>query len=622
MADPDIIKRLEKFVPKIEPEEFEGKTLGGKIGNTLIRFFAKIINSTTEWFEERLINFAVGVLMTFEKEYAKIAFKLVDKMLKMEEMPEDIRPFLEEVKSPKSPAGAAIASSIGMSALSGVATTALSNPLRALSYALNKALPNLLVSPEEAILAYRRGKVTPELLTTILKSYGYSEDRQEVKKAAIKAVIGLGDIKDLTLRGEISPAKVNQRIMDMGFDETDANEIKILFNLIPTIDEAILGERRKEITHSEALDLVAAQGMKSIYYDLRYQITKELLDLGSIRLLKFRKELPDTEVLPMIEKLGYDSETAAKVIELFEYIPPIPDIISFAVREAFTPSVIAEFELHTEFPPDFEKWAKKQGLSKEWALAYWAAHWILPPLTLGYEMRWRDIINDEQLDMLMKTQDIMPFWRDKLKQVTYRPYTRVDVRRMYQTGILDRAAVKRSYLDLGYDEEKAENMTLFAISEGASTEKDLTKADVLDGYRKTLLSEAEATSFLVDLGYDPEEVSFYILREDYKRYSEQKKLLLDMYEKMYKKGILDENGIIEALSAADFAASEIDYHINLWDIEKKVTTSTPALGDLKSMLKERVITKEEWIKEMRGKKFSDMYISWYYKLITKKELKA
>ncbi|GAH22482.1 unnamed protein product, partial [marine sediment metagenome] len=42
--DPEIRKRLEKFTPKIEPEEFEGKTLGGKIGNTLIRFFAKIIN--------------------------------------------------------------------------------------------------------------------------------------------------------------------------------------------------------------------------------------------------------------------------------------------------------------------------------------------------------------------------------------------------------------------------------------------------------------------------------------------------------------------------------------------------------------------------------------------------
>ncbi|GAH24689.1 unnamed protein product, partial [marine sediment metagenome] len=79
-------------------------------------------------------------------------------------------------------------------------------------------------------------------------------------------------------------------------------------------------------------------------------------------------------------------------------------------------------------------------------------------------------------------------------------YTRVDVRRMYKTGTLDRAAVKTSYLDLGYDEEKAENMTKFAIAEGVSAEKELTKADILDGYKRTLFNEAEAFTMLLDLG--------------------------------------------------------------------------------------------------------------------------
>jgi len=620
MVDPDIRKRLKKFTPTIEPEEFEGKTLGGKIGNTLIRFFSKIINSTTDWFEERLINFAVGTLITFEQEYAKIAVKLATKILDIEEIPEELKPFLEEIKEPKSPAGAAIATAFGSAALGGIVGTALTSPLRFLSYGLNRLTPNLLVSPEEAILAFRRGKVSPGDLNTILKSYGYSEERQEIKKHALKAVLGLAEVKDLTLRGDIKNTDVDQRIMDLGFEETTAKELKILFNLIPTIDEAILGERRKELLHSEAIEVAAAAGMTSTYYDLRYAITKELLDLGSIRLLKFRKDLPDTEVTLMIEKLGYDSETASKVLELFEYIPPIPDIISFAVREAFTPEIIEKYELHADFPPEFEKWAKKQGLSKEWALAYWASHWVLIPITTGYEMFHRGIITEADLEMLLRTQDVMPFWRDKLIKVAYRPYTRVDVRRMYKTGTLDRAAVKRSYLDLGYDEEKAENMTKFAISEGTSTERDLTKADILDGYKRTLFNEAEAFTMLIDLGYDELEAAFYVLREDDKKFKEQKKKLLSLYEKQYKKNILDENGVIRVLSAADFAASEIEYHINDWSMEKKIPTATPGLADLKTFLKEGTISKEEFISEMKGKKFKDGYIKWYYKSVTKKEL--
>ncbi|GAI62175.1 unnamed protein product, partial [marine sediment metagenome] len=113
-------------------------------------------------------------------------------------------------------------------------------------------------------------------------------------------------------------------------------------------------------------------------------------------LLKFRKDLPDSEVTPMIEKLGFDKDTAAKVLELFEYIPPIPDIIRFAVREAFTPEIIEKYETHADFPPEFGEWAKKQGLSKEWQLAYWASHWVLPPLSLAYEMFHRNIITKEK----------------------------------------------------------------------------------------------------------------------------------------------------------------------------------------------------------------------------------
>ncbi|GAH76093.1 unnamed protein product, partial [marine sediment metagenome] len=271
-------------------------------------------------------------------------------------------------------AGAAILASIGTSAMSGIASTALSNPLRAVSYGLNYVWPNLMVSPEEAILAEKRGLTMPGGLDDHLRFFGYGSEQIDLKKIALKAVIGLGDIKALTLRNRITYEEATQRIMDIGFDEKDAKEIKLLFNLIPTVDEAILGERRKDIPHGEALVLAAQQGMSSTYYDLRYQVTKELLDLGSIRLLMFRKDLPESEVLPMIEKLGFDSETAAKVLELFEYIPPIPDIIKFAVREAFTPEIIEKYKLHGDFPPEFGKWAKKQGLSDEWAKAYWASH--------------------------------------------------------------------------------------------------------------------------------------------------------------------------------------------------------------------------------------------------------
>ena len=52
-------------------------------------------------------------------------------------------------------------------------------------------------------------------------------------------------------------------------------------------------------------------------------------------------------------------------------------------------------------------------------------------------MLHRGVIDTAELDMLLRAQDVMPFWRDRLTAIAYRPLTRVDVRRMYKQGVLN-----------------------------------------------------------------------------------------------------------------------------------------------------------------------------------------
>ncbi|GAI69295.1 unnamed protein product, partial [marine sediment metagenome] len=88
----------------------------------------------------------------------------------------------------------------------------------------------------------------------------------------------------------------------------------------------------------------------------------------------------------------------------------------------------------------------------------------------GFEMLHRDVITPEQLNSLFMATDIMPWWREKLQAISYSPLTRVDVRRVFKMGIIDREQVYRTYLDLGYNEEKAEWLTSF--TEMQNTEQD------------------------------------------------------------------------------------------------------------------------------------------------------
>ena len=80
-------------------------------------------------------------------------------------------------------------------------------------------------------------------------------------------------------------------------------------------------------------------------------------------------------------------------------------------------------------------------------------------------MLHRRIIDPDELKLLLRVRDIPSFWRERLVQLSYDPYTRVDVRRMYTAGVLSENEVFDTYLDLGYDEEHANNLTLWTLQE-------------------------------------------------------------------------------------------------------------------------------------------------------------
>src|SRR5205085_1201670 len=88
--------------------------------------------------------------------------------------------------------------------------------------------------------------------------------------------------------------------------------------------------------------------------------------------------------------------------------------------------------------------------------------WNLPSPTQMYRMLWRGEITLAELDAGLKAADYSPAWRDRLRNIAYLKPGRVDLRRMLEHGIIDRARVKKGYQDLGYTETDAETLTKFA----------------------------------------------------------------------------------------------------------------------------------------------------------------
>jgi len=226
-------------------------------------------------------------------------------------------------------------------------------------------------------------------------------------------------------------------------------------------------------------------------------------------------------------------------------------------------------------------------------------------------MLHRKELTREELETLLRAQDVMPGYRDKLVNIAYRPYTRVDVRRMYGLGVLDEAGVKTSYMDIGFDEEKAEKMTQFTILYASSAQRDLAKTELLRGYTRGVKTAAETLSTLQDIGYSEADALFLLSLEDLKLAQDMKDDQLSAVKANYVEGVWNVPETTAAMGKIGLTAQEEQRLLDTWDIERQRRIARPSTGQVLGFFDKSVITEGEARGELDLKGFSDTYINWY-----------
>ena len=313
-----------------------------------------------------------------------------------------------------------------------------------------------------------------------------------------------------------------------------------------------------------------------------------------------------------LRKIGVHPNYHSLYKELAYEIPPVADIITMAVREAFTPDIAARFGQYQDLPSAYVEWVGKKGLNKEWAERYWAAHWSLPSPQQGFEMLHRGIIGRDDLYMLMRALDIMPFWRDKLIEMAYRPLSRVDVRRMYGLGTLDESGINKAYRDLGYNEYNADKMTDFTIRYTRQTQSRFSSADVVTAYTKYFIGSGEASSLLRDIGIRDSEISNILEAANHKRQWAAKQESIDAIKNLYKKGKYNDTQARNELSKLNMPQDYVDTQLQQWQAKSAAETiATWTTAQTLSFLTKKLITPDRARKEFVDLGYDTEHINVY-----------
>jgi hypothetical protein len=297
------------------------------------------------------------------------------------------------------------------------------------------------------------------------------------------------------------------------------------------------------------------------------------------------------------------------MIEQAEKPMPGPtDLVRMAVREAFSPEIYGKYGYHLDYPPDFAKHMGSLGFDEFWSKAYWAAHWELPSVSLGFEMYHREIMSKADMELLLRVSDYPVYWRDKMIQAAFNPYTRVDVRRMYKLKVLTREQVKKCYKELGYDEEHAENLTEFTIRyETASGQnkmegyQDMTYGLIEQAYRKEILTLSEAQAELKEIGYASDDVSVLSQLMQAKQAldripdwaSEHSRDFKSLIEKAYTRRLISRGEASSALSALGVSARSIEFILAIADYNYAQGTTDTAIKVIGDAYVARAINRTE-----------------------------
>lgn len=340
--------------------------------------------------------------------------------------------------------------------------------------------------------------------------------------------------------------------------------------------------------------LIVSTALESqVKYEINAQTQHVALDPGMLATLYVRgiinKEVYDGEMA----KHGYSEENAEKIIRALEFYPGGNDFISFAVRDAFNPEIVASAGLDEQFPHEIVPLAAKAGMSEEVLRWYWRAHWQLPSPQMGYDMLQRGIITVDELRGLLKAADWAPGWIDRLIAISYNPLTRVDARRMWESGVLTDEEYVQSMRDIGYSEENARRYLAWVKVDSTAAEKDLTKTEIINSYKYGLISREEALGFVKGFGYDADEAELIIALEDQKLAQKVLDDNIDLIQWQFTHFELDEEEFYTAMAEIGLnRAASTKY---LREAENTIIKSgkLPSLTDVKAWFKKGIIDEAE-----------------------------
>ena len=495
----------------------------------------------------------------------------------------------------------------------------------------SKVKPNI-PDAETSWLLHRLGYISDEYYTELGNQNGWPTDAMDILDRVWTAPIPISILLDLYRRQRVTLDELKYHLRLNRFDDAGIDQMIGLSVQYPEPYRLAEMHTKALVTSDEYLATTRIFGLPDNWAmnwsdgQIRYP------DFSTALALLRRGVIDNNTFYFWMQRSQIQPEETEALLNLKDVIPPIDDLIRFAVREAY-----GEHDPEKQYSA-MVNIAKKMGLTEEASAWYWYAHWTRIPINLMFANYHRGLWDKPKLEHLLKIADIHPDDRQDIINVAYQPPSIREMGYGYDVGVYTIDDIKRYRRWGGLSPEDAEKAGTAMVAYRTEAERNSVRTEYMYAYGRASITREQLEGYLLDIGTAPEAIPLWLERADlYKEritkeptMAEQKIVSSSEAISAFKLGLRDEAWARDRLKDLGWVQERIDVAVEkakkeLAEVVKPPVEVAPrafTIAQLTSMYKLQIITKETFAAELEIIGYSEIDAALLVEIYTQPEVVA
>jgi DNA-binding transcriptional MerR regulator len=473
---------------------------------------------------------------------------------------------------------------------------------------VNQTVRPNIPDTDAALFMLHIGALTVEQRNEYISQNGWSDEFIPALEAAFLSAPPISVLLDFKRRGYVDDAFLTEWLARYRFSGDTIDNIKKLSVQYPEPYRLAEMHSKGLLTHDQYISTMAKFGIEYDFAAAWFSAQLQMPTFDQCMIMYRRGIINEDDFKLYMNLQSYGDWQIEQMLLLKDVIPPIQDLIRFAVREAYL-----DHDPEKQYG-EMVNIAGKMGLTKEASEWYWYAHWDRIPVNLMFANYHRGLWDVDKLARMLKIVDIHPDDRQDIINVAYGPPNVRELGYGWDVGVYTEEDVEKYRRMGGLSPEDAKKAATSLVAYRTEAERNSVRTELMYAYGFDRIDKDTLKARLTEIKTPVEALELWMTRAELYR-ERIRKPAMDVEGRIvsssealtaFKLGLRNEEWTRAQLKALDWIDERINVAVERAKVEmaekeaekEVVKYRKLTVAQLKQMYTVKMITKEQMTTEI------------------------